>query len=105
MSNKNKPEAAPTAGANAETENPQAQNAPGGAPPAAPETTQPPTTTPPAEAKHVEVRLLLDCVHGKINAVVKVPAAEAKRAAAEGWGDPSPAAVAYAKTLSKPDKG
>lgn len=100
MSKKNKSETAPTAGANADTENPQAQNAPGGAAPPAPGTTQPP-----AEAKHVEVRLLLDCVHGKINAVMKVPATEAKRAAAEGWGDPSPAAVAYAKTLSKPDKG
>lgn len=48
----------------------------------------------PPKSADVEVRLLLDCTHGKANQIVSLRAAEAERALSEGWGDPSPAAVA-----------
>lgn len=51
----------------------------------------------PEKSADVEVRLLLDCTHGKVNQIVSLGAAEAERALSEGWGDPSPAAVAAAR--------
>lgn len=53
-----------------------------------------------AEAKQVEVRVLVDCAFGKPNQVVKVDAAAVKGLA--GVVDADSDAVAYAKTLPQP---
>lgn len=65
----------------------------GGAPP-------PPTPSPaPAPAKLTEVRVLVECEHGKPNDVATLSAADLKDAKAAGLVDPDKDAVAYAKTL------
>jgi len=49
-----------------------------------------------AEAKKVEARVLIDCVHGKCNDVVEIDQAQVK--SLEGVVDTDTAAVAYAKS-------
>jgi len=51
-----------------------------------------------AEAKKVEARVLIDCVHGKCNDVVEIDQSLVK--SLEGVVDTEPAAVAYAKSLA-----
>ena len=54
------------------------------------------------KGKTVEVRLLVDCAHGKCNDVISIPAAELKQLKAEGVVDNHKDAIAYAKSLKKP---
>lgn len=56
---------------------------------------------PPSKARAVQVRLLVDSSHGKINDVVSLPAIEAKQLEAGGLADSNKAAVAYALTLAQ----
>ncbi|QYG01869.1 hypothetical protein [Massilia sp. NP310] len=51
-----------------------------------------------ADAKKVEARVLIDCVHGKCNDVIVIDQTEVK--SLEGVVDAEPAAVAYAKSLA-----
>lgn len=51
-----------------------------------------------ADAKKVEARVLVDCVHGKCNDVVEIDQTQLK--SLEGVIDAEPAAVAYAKSLA-----
>ena len=53
-----------------------------------------------AEAKKVEVRILVDCALGKPNQVVQVEVTAVKGLV--GVVDADPDAVAYAKTLPQP---
>lgn len=48
----------------------------------------------------VEVRVLAACAYGQPNDVAVVPAGELAAAQADGLVDASPAAVAYAKSIS-----
>ncbi|CAN5368988.1 hypothetical protein BH10PSE14_BH10PSE14_04410 [soil metagenome] len=58
----------------------------------------------PAKAKKtaalVEIRVLRDHLDHKCNDVASLSEGEAATAVAEGWGDDSAAAVAYAKSLA-----
>lgn len=56
--------------------------------------------TPPAG--DVKVRVIAEHGGHKINDVLTLSADEAQVAKDNGWGDPSPAAVAYAESLTNP---
>lgn len=47
----------------------------------------------------VKVRVLADCIHGRVNDVVTLPADVAAIAVEHGEVDAAPAAVAYAESL------
>lgn len=56
----------------------------------------------PAAADLTPVRLLVDCQHGKCNAIALLHADELAQAQAAGIADSDKAAVAYAESLVKP---
>jgi hypothetical protein len=71
------------------------------APPPADPPAPPPTDPPPAaEPALTEARVLIDCQHGKVDAVVALTDADLAEAVALGVLDPHPDAVAYAKSLA-----
>lgn len=51
------------------------------------------------KGKTTQARVLTDCVHGKVNDVVNLSAAELKQAEAAGQVDSDKAAVKYANSL------
>lgn len=53
-----------------------------------------------ADAKKVDARVLVDCEHGKPNAVVSLDADVAKAAEKAGVIDTAKEAVAYAKSIA-----
>lgn len=61
-----------------------------------------PAAAPAKAVKTTRVRLLVDCPHGKVNAVVSLPADVAKGAIAEGMADDSKPGIEYALSLVKP---
>lgn len=53
-------------------------------------------------AADVKVRVIAEHAGHTINTVLTLSAEDAASAQANGWGDPTPAAVAYAESLAAP---
>lgn len=89
----------------APTSAPAPVNTPPAGTPPADQASTPPAGTPPADQADTppattEVRVLIDCQHGKVDTVAALGEAELAEALASGTVDPHPDAVAYAKQLA-----